>query len=59
MEKLNLTEDELKKELRKRRIVLEWMVKNNIRHYTEVAKVIREYYADPERVYKKAWMNLK
>lgn len=59
MEKLNLTEDELKKELRKRRIVLEWMVKSNIRHYTEVAKVIREYYADPERVYRKAWMNLK
>ena len=59
MEKLNLTEKAIEQELRRRKIVLEWMVKNNIRHYTEVSKVIREYYADPERVYRKARMNFK
>jgi len=59
MEKLNLTKKEVEQELQRRKIVLEWMVKNNIRHYTEVSKIIREYYADPERVYRKAWMNLK
>jgi flagellar protein FlaI len=59
MEKFNLDEEEIKRELQQRKIVLEWMVKNNIRHYTEVAKVIREYYADPERVYRRARMNLK
>jgi len=34
--------------------VLEWMVKNKIRRYTDVAGLIREYYADPTRVYRKA-----
>jgi hypothetical protein len=35
-------------------MVLEWMVKNKIRNYTDVAGIIREYYADPTRVYRKA-----
>jgi len=54
MKKMGLTEDEIQRELRQRKVVLEWMAKNNIRRYTDVATVIREYYADPARVYRKA-----
>ena len=54
MKKMGLTEDEIQRELRQRKVVLEWMAKNNIRRYTDVATIIREYYADPARVYRKA-----
>ena len=54
MERLGLKWKEIEKELKRRATVLQWMAENNIRKYTEVAKVIREYYADPERVYRKA-----
>ena len=59
MQKNGLTEEEVTDELQKRKIVLEWMVSKNIRRYTEVAKVIREYYADPKRIQRKARMGLK
>ena len=36
-------------ELSKRKLALEWMVKNNIREHKEVSKNIKEFYADPER----------
>jgi len=54
MEKTGLREPEVKAELQRRKMVLEWMVKNKIRRYTDVAGLIREYYADPTRVYRKA-----
>jgi len=54
MKKFGLEEDAVRKELLRRKTVLEWMVKNNIRRYTDVANVIREYYADPTRIYRKA-----
>jgi len=54
MKKLNLTTQEAQAELQRRKTVLEWMAKNKIRKYTDVAGVIREYYADPTRVYHKA-----
>ncbi len=54
MEKLGFSEDEVRAELNRRKTVLEWMVKNKIRRYTDVASVIREYYSDPERVYRRA-----
>jgi hypothetical protein len=54
MKKLNLSAQDLQNELLMRKTVLEWMVKNQIRKYSDVANVIREYYADPMRVYHKA-----
>jgi len=54
MEKTGLNEAEVQAELQRRKMVLEWMVKNKIRKYTDVAGLIREYYADPTRVYRKA-----
>ncbi len=54
-----VTNTKVRQELNRREIVLEWMAKKRIRHYTEVADVIREYYANPTRVYQKARMGLK
>jgi len=54
MEKTGLREQEVQAELQRRKMVLEWMVKNKIRRYTDVAGLIREYYADPTRIYRKA-----
>jgi flagellar protein FlaI len=54
MKKLNVSAPDIQNELLMRKTVLEWMVKNNIRRYTDVANAIREYYADPMRVYHKA-----
>jgi len=59
MKKMGVTEEKVKRELHCRKIVLEWMVRKNIRRYTDVAKVIREYYANPKRVYQKARVGLK
>jgi flagellar protein FlaI len=54
MKKFGLDEGEVHKEILHRKAVLEWMARNNIRRYTEVANIIREFYADPARVYRKA-----
>lgn len=54
MQRKGLTEDEVRKELHKRRTVLDWMVKKGIRKYPDVVSVIRDYYADPNRVFRKA-----
>jgi flagellar protein FlaI len=59
MKKLGVTKGKVKRELNRRKIVLEWMVRKGIRRYTDVANVIREYYANPKRVYQKARVGLK
>jgi flagellar protein FlaI len=59
MKKMGLTEEDVKREFKARKTVLEWMVKQGIRHQDEVAKVIRAYYANPNRVYQKARVGLK
>jgi flagellar protein FlaI len=47
------TEEQINYELTKRRLALEWMVKNDIRDLKEVSKNIMDYYADPERFYER------
>jgi len=59
MKKLGVTKGKVKRELNRRKIVLEWMVHEGIRGHTDVANVIREYYANPKRVYQKARVGLK
>jgi len=59
MEKKGLSEEEIGEELDRRKVVLEWMVKSNIRRYTDVATVIREYYANPDRVYRRARLGMR
>jgi flagellar protein FlaI len=59
MKKLGINEEEVKQELNRRQTVLDWMTSKSIRRYTEVATVIREYYANPDRVFQKARVGLK
>ena len=56
MKKMGISEEEVREELKKRKTMLEWMAKKDIRRYTEVANVIREYYTNPDRMYRKARM---
>jgi len=58
MKRLGLDEDDVREELLRRRTVLEWMVKNKVRRYTDVADVVRKYYADPARVYRMARLGM-
>jgi len=54
MKKMEVQKSDVQEELLRRKTVLEWMRRNKIRRYTDVATVIREYYADPVRVYRRA-----
>jgi flagellar protein FlaI len=47
------TDEKIDYELAKRRLALQWMVKNDIRDHKEVSNNIMEYYANPERYYEK------
>ncbi|MBS7631728.1 type II/IV secretion system ATPase subunit [Candidatus Bathyarchaeota archaeon] len=44
----------IQEELEKRKIILEYMVRNNIRTFDEVTSVIMQYFQDPDAVYRKA-----
>jgi flagellar protein FlaI len=59
MEKMGMEPEEVSREIQYRKAVLEWMVQQNIRRYTDVAQVIREFYANPTRVVQKAKVGLK
>jgi hypothetical protein len=59
MNKMGTDEEEIRRELNRRQTVLEWMTREGIRRYTDVANIIREYYASPERVFQKARVGLK
>jgi flagellar protein FlaI len=48
----DMTRDEVVTELNRRAEVIEWMVRNEIRLYTDVNMVVAEYYEDPEKVIK-------
>jgi len=55
-EKMGVTDEQIKRELLRRGKVLAWMASKKVRKYTDVANVIRRYYANPDRVYRKARM---
>ena len=59
IQKMGLTEEDIKREVQYRKTVLEWMVQQGIRSHGDVAKVIREYYVNPSRVFQKARVGLK
>ena len=48
------TMDDIDQELKKRKVILDYMVLNNIRTYEDVSKLILDYFSDPEKVYRKA-----
>lgn len=49
-----LSVEELKKELKKKQIILEWMVKTGARHISQVGKIMAQYYAEPDEILKMA-----
>jgi len=59
MKKMGLIEKDVERELKYRKTVLEWMVQQGIRHHVDVANVIREYYANPTRVFQRTRVGLK
>ena len=50
MVKINYSQDEMRRELRTRKRVLDWMVLNDIRKSDQVSQIITEYYVRPEQV---------
>jgi flagellar protein FlaI len=59
MKKMGISEEDVRRELNRRQTVLDWMTSKGIRRYTEVAGIIREYYANPDRIFQKARVGLK
>jgi flagellar protein FlaI len=58
MKNMGLSEEEVQEELHRRKTVLEWLARNSIRRHIDVTSVIRDYYIDPARVYRKARMGM-
>ena len=50
MVKINYSQDEMRRELRTRKRVLDWMVLNDIRKSDQVSQIITEYYVRPEQL---------
>jgi archaeal flagellar protein FlaI len=46
--------EEIDEELRVRKTILEYMVRKHLRSYEEVSKLVLDYFAEPEKVYRKA-----
>jgi flagellar protein FlaI len=42
--------EEVHEEIARRKLVLEWMLKNGIKDFIEVRKIINEYYKNPEKL---------
>jgi archaeal flagellar protein FlaI len=42
--------EEVMEELNNRRMVIEWMVRNNVRDFKDVVEVIRAYYLNPQQL---------
>ena len=45
---------EINQELKKRKVILDYLVRKNIRSYEEVSSIIMDYFSDPKTVYRKA-----
>ncbi|HEX17608.1 MAG TPA: secretion system protein E, partial [Thermoplasmatales archaeon] len=56
---MGMTKEEMVEEIRRRVKILEWMRKEGIRSYREVAKVVAEYAEKPEEVMKRVEEGLK
>ena len=50
---VGLSKEELAEEIKRRKNVLSWMRKHNIRSYRDVAAIITEYYSRPKEFYEK------
>jgi flagellar protein FlaI len=53
-DKNGLSLETVTKEILKRKTILKWLQKKGMRRYMELDSVLREYYSDPENVYRRA-----
>ena len=51
---MGFSKTDIEQELEKRKTILEYMTMKNIRSYEEVSKLVLEYFAEPEKVYRRA-----
>ena len=51
-----LSMEDVRRELNRRKEILEWMAKKDIRDYYSVSTIIKEYYENPELVYRRLRM---
>ncbi|MEK6958050.1 MAG: ATPase, T2SS/T4P/T4SS family, partial [archaeon] len=54
-----LTYDEIKKDLEQKRLILDWLVKNDIHNVNDVGQVMARYYIDPKEIIALAQKNKK
>jgi flagellar protein FlaI len=57
-EKSGVAVEDVRNELKRRKTVLDYMVKKNIRRYKDVGNLIRNYYSDPVRTFERARLSL-
>lgn len=50
---------EVNEEVARRKTILDWMVKENRRSFSEVSEILRRFYANPEEVFKRAYISLR
>ena len=50
MVKINYSQEDMRRELRTRKRILEWMVLNDIRKSDQVSQVVTEYYVRPQEI---------
>ena len=53
------TEEQLKKELDNRKIILKWMIQKDIRDYQEVGEIVSNYMKNSDELLKKAREEIK
>ncbi|MFW9995511.1 MAG: type II/IV secretion system ATPase subunit [Candidatus Odinarchaeota archaeon] len=59
MNQQGLSEGQILDELDRRKLILRWMVKKKMEHFSQVNDVIRDYYRDPDQTYDRAKRELK
>jgi flagellar protein FlaI len=51
--------EKIRQDLEDRKIILQWLVKQNIRDYRDLSQQIRDFYSDPRKAVEKAMMGLE
>lgn len=53
MARKNITSEEMAEEFKKRKDLVEWMVRQKVKSYLDVANIVSSYYKDPEKTMEK------
>lgn len=54
-----LSQDDIKKDIMNKKLILDWMVQKNIRSLTKISEIMKDYYLDPDSILKKARAEFK